>query len=132
MEDTTGVIYTQIPLAHLTELMLIRAESAGELGQNLEQAKADLDSVMTRAGIPLLANGASAATIIATARAERHKELVIEGNRLHELKRQAVRGNNSLLIRGAPWDCNGLVCQFPDNELAGNLNMVKNPEGGCN
>lgn len=132
IEDTLSQNYTQVPLVHLTELKLIRAESAAEQSTDLETAIADLNDILDRAGLPELTTNASAETIIATARAERRKELVIEGNRFHELKRIAVLENPGLKIRNAPWDCGGMVCQFPDNELQGNPDITPNPEGGCN
>lgn len=132
VEDTTQFNYTQVPLVHLTEMKLIRAEAAAELNTDLATAIIDLNDIMERAGIPTLANGSSVSTIIATARKERRKELVMEGNRFHELKRIAVLENPDLKIRTAPWDCAGMVCQLPDNELQGNPNLIPNPEGGCN
>ncbi|MEL6674430.1 MAG: RagB/SusD family nutrient uptake outer membrane protein [Bacteroidota bacterium] len=121
-----------VPLAHVTELKLIRAESAAELGSNLEQAEQDLSEIRTRAGLTPVSSGTPASSLIAICRAERELEMVSEGNRLHELKRRAVRGENSLRIRNAPWDCAGLVCQIPDAELKGNLDLIPNASGGCN
>lgn len=119
-----------VPLVHVTELSLIRAESAAENGSNLELARDDINAIRLRAGLSEIVGGSSSA-LIAAARAERELELIGEGNRLHELKRQAVNGNSSLNIRNAPWDCAGLVAQFPSAELQGNLDLVPNPEGGC-
>lgn len=121
-----------VPLVHLTELKLIRAESAGELGTNLDIAGKDLSDIRTRAGLSPLGSGLSASTIIETARKERELEMVGEGTRLHDLKRRAVNGESNLLIRGAIWSCPGLVAQIPDGELKGNLDMIPNEEGGCN
>lgn len=123
---------TQVPLVHLTELKLIRAESAAELNQNLPQAAADLSDIRLRAGLSAVPAGTLAVQLIQIARQERHIEMVIEGNRLHELKRQAVRGDANLQIRGIRWDCPGLVAQFPDNELQGNPRLKPNPTPGPN
>lgn len=120
-----------LPLVHVTELKLIRAESAAEQGANLDVAVADINDIRMRAGLGALSSS-SATTLIAAARAERELEMIGEGNRLHELKRQAVNGNTSMNIRNAPWDCPGLVAQFPSSELQGNLDFVPNPEGDCN
>ena len=138
--ETDLLKFFSVPLVHLSELKLIRAESAGELGQNLDVAVQDLNDLKTRAGIPTLQSGTGSVVIIREARAERAVELLLEGNRLHDLKRIATataRGltklpENNLLIRGAAWDCPGLVCQFPDNELSGNPGLQPNPSGGCN
>lgn len=119
-----------VPLVHVTGLKLIRAESAAELGSNLDVAEKDINDIRSRAGLAPVTG--SAANLIAAARAERELELLGEGNRLHELKRQAVLDNASLRIRNAPWDCAGLVAQFPSSELQGNLEFVPNEEGGCN
>jgi len=119
-----------VPLVHATELSLIRAEAAAENGANLDIALNDINKIRSRAGLSEIVGGA-VSVLIAAARAERELELIGEGNRLHELKRQAVLGNNSLNIRSAPWDCAGLVAQFPSAELQGNLDLVPNPEGGC-
>lgn len=124
----------QVTLAHITEMYLIRAESAAELGANLSQAAADLSLIRERAGygVGSVPGSTSATQLIQIARDERELEMFFEGNRLHELKRQAVRGNTGLLIRGAIWNCPGMVCQIPDNELSGNLNYTPNEQGGCN
>ena len=34
-------------------------------------------------------------------------------------------------INGAPWNCDGMAVQLPDEELAGNPSIVLNPTGGC-
>ena len=91
----------------------------------------DLNDIRTRAGLQPISANASALELITVARAERRIELVIEGNRLHDLKRQAVHDSPNLKIRGSDWDCPGLVAQIPDAELKGNLDMVPNEEGGC-
>ncbi|MEM7368106.1 MAG: RagB/SusD family nutrient uptake outer membrane protein [Bacteroidota bacterium] len=119
-----------VPLVHVTELKLIRAESAAETGSNLDLATADINDIRTRAGVAPITGGA--ASLLAAARGERELELVGEGNRLHELKRQAVHNLPSLNIRNALWDCAGLVAQFPSSELQGNLDFIPNEEGGCN
>ncbi len=121
-----------VPLAHITEMKLIRAESAAELNQNLSQAIDDLNDIRSRAGLTNVSATASASEIITKARSERRLELFGEGNRLHELKRIAVNGQADLKIRGSDWDCAGMVCQLPSNELQGNPSLTPNPAGGCN
>ena len=121
----------RIPLIHLTALKLIRAESIAETGGDLQTAIADLSEIRLRAGLPVVPVVSDAAEVRRIARIERRHELVGEGNRLHELKRQAVLDDEGLLIRNALWNCPGMVCQIPDNELAGNINYPPNEEGGC-
>ena len=80
----------RIPLIHLTALKLIRAESIAETGGDLQTAIADLSEIRLRAGLPEVPAVSDAAEVRRIARIERRHELVGEGNRLHELKRQAV------------------------------------------
>ncbi len=128
-----GLAYFRVPLVHLTELMLIRAESAAQLG-NTTTAISDLNKIRDRAygaGKNTVPNGTSAAQLIQIARTERRLELATEGNRLHELKRIAVLENNNLQIRGKVWNCNDMILQFTDSEISANPVLVQNPKGGC-
>lgn len=133
LTQCTKFAYTtaiNVPLVHLSEMKLIRAEAAAELQNPI--AVQDLNDIRIRAGLEPIANSTSFSDLITLIRSERRLELVAEGNRLHELKREAVRDQPNLKIRGtAPWDCPGMVCQLPDNELRGNPDMEPNPSGGC-
>ena len=121
--------YFNMPVVSLTELTLIHGESAAELNLRTE-AETDLNLIRVRAGLAEILN-ADAQTLISLIRAERRLEMVGEGVRTQDLKRQAVRGNTSLLVRGASWNCPGMVVQFPDTETRGNPSFELNPEGGC-
>ncbi|MEL6866973.1 MAG: RagB/SusD family nutrient uptake outer membrane protein [Bacteroidota bacterium] len=130
--------FVQIPLVHITELKLIRAEAAAELGSNLDVAIQDLNDIKLRADVPTLSDGASDLAIIQEARRERRIEMIGEGNRLHELKRIGAATRQGLTkladevkVRGAAWDCPGLVCQFPEIELVGSPELQPNPSGDC-
>ena len=125
-----GNDFFNLPVVHLTEIKLIRAEAAAELA-NTATAIQDLSDIRERAGLAAVPGGTSASELILIARQERRLEMVCEGNRLHELKRQATRDGSNILIRDAAWDCPGLVVQFPDIELSANPNLVANEEGGC-
>lgn len=129
MNRFNGIDYFNVPVVHLTELTLIRGEAAAAIG-NTTQAKADLDSIRVRAGLQPQA-ATDAATIILDLQSQRRIELIGEGTRLWDLKRQATNGNSGLTIRGSSWDCPGLVVQFPDDEIKGNPDLILNPEGGC-
>jgi len=125
-----------MPVLHLTEIRLIRAESAGEINQNLPVAIADLNLIITRAygaaSSLILPASANAAAIKEAARRERELELVGEGNRLHELKRRGAKGE-TVSIRGATYNCNGLIFPFPNNEVIYSAPLlIQNPIGGCN
>ncbi|MEN9347410.1 MAG: RagB/SusD family nutrient uptake outer membrane protein [Flavobacteriales bacterium] len=121
-----------VPLIHLTELRLLRAEALASLNQDLSTAIDDINAVRTRAygGFNELGSGATASEIIAAAREEYRKETLGEGKWLDQLKRRGAFGEN-ITIRNAPWDCPGSVLQFPNSEFNSSL-FVGNPEAGCN
>lgn len=122
-----------VPVIHLTEMKLMRAESAAELGTNLSVAIQDMNDIMGRAyaGKKLLAANASASLIKTNARLERDLEMAGEGNRISEIKRIGAKGEN-IDRRGAVWNCPGFILQFPTGEMASNTGFQSNPEGGCN
>jgi tetratricopeptide (TPR) repeat protein len=122
--------WLSVTLVSTTEMMLITAESLGELNQNLSTAISYLNQIKGRAGISQLTSGASAALVVSEARRESRLEFAGEGHRLHQLKRIGAKGE-FILIRNAPWDCPGMVLQFPASELAVR-GFLMNPEGGCN
>ena len=121
--------YINVPVLHLTEMKLIRAEALGELNTNLSQGEADINDIRMRAGVAPLSI-VSSSQLTDAAHAERRLEMVFEGDRVHQLKRQAVNGDVTE-IRDSPWDCAGMVIQFPNSE--GTVQgFIFNPEGGCN
>lgn len=124
-----------LPLIHLTEIKLIRAEAGAETGgANLAVALTDINQLMTRAygstAFNLPAN-ATAASIIATTRTERELEMVGEGNRTQEIKRIGARNGTNVDRRGSLWNCNGFILQFPKAEKDANTSFIMNVEGGC-
>jgi hypothetical protein len=125
-----------VAVIHLTEIKLIRAESAAEIGgANLVTGISDLNDILTRAygGVTMnLPETASPADVIRVARAQRELEMIGEGNRLQEIKRISARAGASPDRRGSSIFCPGMTLQFPQGEQAGNINFIMNPEGGCN
>jgi hypothetical protein len=121
--------YFNIPYLYLTEILLIHAESLAELGSDLFTAVDNINMVRARAGVSLLNENADVQTIINAARVERAKELIGEGRYVFDLKRRGALGED-ITIRQAPWNCNGMVLQFPISENTSNF--VMNPTGGCN
>lgn len=118
-----------VPVIHLGEMKLIRSESAAEQGF-LTESLIELNDIRRRAGLKnyiAFFNG----DIIDECRRQRRLELVLEGNRIHDLKRQAVRGNVGLRVRDALWNCPGMVFAIPDDEISANPLMIQNPAGGC-
>jgi tetratricopeptide (TPR) repeat protein len=130
--------YFDLPLVHLTEIKLIRAEAGAEIaGTNaaaLVTAITDINDIITRAygtGATLIPATATAATVITAVRSERELELVGEGNRTQEIKRIGVRSNVNIDRRSSPWNCNGFILQFPKSEQDAYAPFQLNPEGGC-
>lgn len=123
----------EIPVLYLTDMKLIRAESAAETGQNLSIGAQDINDILNRAyaGTKSIPLNSSASLIKTNARFERSIEFAAEGNRIAEIKRIGAKGEN-IDKRGAPWNCPGLVLQFPQGEMASNTAFQRNPEGGCN
>ncbi len=126
-----------IPYLHLTDIKLLRAESLGELNIRLTEARDDLNEIRTKnygAGTNPFTSTLQT-RIIEVAREERRIEMLGEGDRVFQLKRIGALGLNSALpipgleIRSAPWNCNGMILQFPASEKT--AEFVLNPEGGC-
>lgn len=123
--------FFNIPIFSYTQMMLIRAESAGELNQNIAQAIEDINAIRVRAYGGVLNNltlSATAQDVINAARTESRYELAFTGQRFHDIKRRGTQGE-PLIVRGAPWDCPGMVLQFPSTEETDLFPL--NPSGGC-
>lgn len=116
-----------IPILHLTEMKLIRAEAYASLGTNTSTAQEDINEIRTRAGLSTLTS--TGLQLLQDIRLERRKELCFEGDRTTQIKRFGVLGNESL-SRNAPWNCPGMVLQFPGSENTV-IGFVLNPTGGC-
>ena len=126
--------FFNVPLIHLTQLMLIRAESYGELGINLSTAVDDINTIRQRAGIIsqiyLLDATSSASDVITAARNEYRKETLGMGLWVEQLQRRGAMGED-ITIRNAPWNCPGMALQFSASE--GNVAGFEfNEFGGCN
>jgi hypothetical protein len=121
-----------VPIVHLTELHLVRAEAIAENGGDLNTAREDLNKIINRAYPPgyELTSGATAEDIIAEARRQYRIELIGEGKYTEQLRRYGVMGE-SVIIRNAPYDCPGMAIQFPNAESTV-IGFELNPEGGCN
>ncbi|MCX6189548.1 MAG: RagB/SusD family nutrient uptake outer membrane protein [Bacteroidetes bacterium] len=126
--------YFNIPVLYLTDMLLMRAEALAETTTNLSVAIADVNSIISRAFGGISQNislGSGAETIKVAARFERRLEMPMEGDRVQQLKRMGAKGEPNILIRNAPWNCNGLALQFPASEST-IKGFQMNPEGGCN
>ena len=124
--------YFNVPVLHLTEMKLIRAEALAQEGSDLATAIQDVNDIKERAygsSVNNLPPTSAASTIIEEVRFERRMELFGEGSRFHEMKRRAAIEGEALDSRGDPWDCNGMILQFPISEQSDQFEM--NPTGGC-
>ena len=121
-----------VPIVHLSELHLVRAEAIAENGGDLNTAREDINKIINRAYPPgyELASSTTAEEIIAEARRQYRIELIGEGKYTEQLRRYGVMGEN-IIIRDAPFDCPGMAIQFPNAESTV-IGFELNPEGGCN
>ena len=123
--------YFNIPILHLTEVYLCRAETHARLG-NISSAVADINRIIERAyltGSQILNESIPLEDLLEVIERERRLELCFEGDRIHYLRRKGAFYDNSLEIRGAAWDCDGFLLQFPATEQT--TVFEPNPPGGC-
>lgn len=131
--NNENINYFDLPILRLTIIKLIRAESLGEMNSSLDIALSDLNDIRNRAFLPgtnEVSPSATAEDIVSIARQEFRKETLGEGLYVDQQKRRGARGEN-ILIRNAPWNCDGMAIQFPLSENTG-VDFVFNPRGGCN
>ncbi|MFN0032425.1 MAG: RagB/SusD family nutrient uptake outer membrane protein [Flavobacteriales bacterium] len=127
-----GINFFDMPMLRLTVLQLIKAESLAALGNNGSEVVDILNAIRDRAfgpGIFPVSGAATASELVDIARDEFRKETLGEGLYLDLQMRQGALGEN-VIIRGAPWNCDGMAIQFPNSEGTG-IDFVFNPEGGC-
>jgi hypothetical protein len=106
------------PYLHLTDLKLMRAEVLAIQG-NSTGAISDLTPIIKRAYKASATKETYIASLSGSAlvdeiRLQRRLEMNCEGDRLHQVKRIGVsKGQDNLMVRGVPWNCNGMILQFP-------------------
>ena len=125
--------FMSVPVVHLSDLKLIRAEANAMLRRAYNEALDDVNDLRRRAGLDdlnIIGGVANWGALLDHIRDERRLELCFEGDRLFQLKRLGLMGAITQ-IRNAPWDCNGSVLQFPNSEQTGG-GFQMNPQGGCN
>lgn len=127
--------YFNVPVLHLTDMHLLRAEALLYLSSsNAAAAAADVNLIRERAygaTSPLLLdpNSATASEVLQAVRFERRIEMFGEGDRIQQLKRRGASGEAITVRGGAPWNCPGMVIQFPISEKTDLFEM--NQTGGC-
>ncbi len=123
--------FLNIPILTITQMQLIRAEAGAEIGVNIAQSIEDINEIRERAYGNSVANllpTATAQQIIAAARVERKLEFPFTGQRYFDLVRMGAKGEN-IVVRDAPWDCPGMILQFPSTEQTELFPL--NQSGGC-
>ena len=123
--------YFSVPVLHLTDLKLLRAECLALQNTDLATAIDDVNDILERAygdQSQNLGSNASAQTILNEARLQRRIEMIGEGDRVQSLKRRGAADEN-ILIREAPWNCPGMILQFPISEQTDIFPL--NQTGGC-
>lgn len=127
--------YFNVPVLHLTDMHLLRAEALLYLGSaNVPAAVADVNLIIERArgaGSPALLDPGTATLTetLEAVRYERRIEMFGEGDRIQQLKRRGASGETITVRDGAPWNCPGMILQFPISELVEGFEM--NETGGC-
>jgi hypothetical protein len=130
--------FFNVAYLHLTDMKLLRAEAIAESNGTLTTAVQDVNDIIKRsygaATTKVLPTSAIASDIITAARYQRRLEMVGEGDRTFQLKRIGAKGELvnglPLKIRKAPWNCAGMVLQFPISEKTSIF--IMNETGGCN
>jgi hypothetical protein len=121
-----------VPILHLTDMKLIRAEALALLNEDLATAEQDINDIRERAygsAVNNLPAGANSVSILNAARYERRIEMFGEGDRIQQLKRRGAIEGEAIEIRGDAWDCDGMILQFPSTERTSLFEL--NPQGGC-
>ncbi len=117
-----------IPIIRLAEILLIHAESAAEIN-NLPVASASYNAVRANSVTgytPITFS--SQATARTEIRKERRIELMFEGDRYHELRRQKVATMSGVpnLRPAVSYDDRTLLLPIPVSETSGNPAIVQN------
>ena len=105
----------------LAEVILISAEAKARIGTDLAGARALLNRVRTRAGLPA-STAATQAALLTAIEQERRVELAFEGHRWFDLIRFG-RAQTVLSIT----DGRRLLLPIPFREITNNKNITQNP-----
>ncbi|MCX2479378.1 RagB/SusD family nutrient uptake outer membrane protein [Pedobacter sp. MC2016-15] len=110
----------------LAEVYLIRAEARAQLN-NLAGARADLNTVRTRAGLPTLSTTLTQPEVLVAVEQERKVELFGEwGHRWFDLKR-TDRAVQVLTGLKPAFKTTSLLFPIPQSQIIANTNLTQNP-----
>jgi|GEM_PF-831409 len=85
--NPAGIGQTNVPVLRLAEMYLTRAESALMGTVNEDLARADLNAIRVLAGAPALDGSITGPALLDSVRIERRRELFLENDRYHQLRR---------------------------------------------
>ncbi len=125
--------FFNVPVLHLTQMMLVRAESYAMTNTNLSVAITDINKIIGRAytdNSKAISTSAAASEVLNAVRAQRRLEMLFQGDRIQEIKRLGAIEGQNLFVHGHPWNCKGIIMQFPITEKTSIFEI--NPTGGCN
>lgn len=117
-------------LLSLTEMYYIEAESILRTSGDVNRAKELLNAIRLRNGLAELETN-NPLVLLNELLIDKRKEFLAEGINLWDLKRRGAIHGEDVVIREAPWDCAGMVLQFPASEITV-VGFELNEEGGCN
>lgn len=110
----------------LAELYLVRAEARAQQGK-ISGARADLDMIRQRAGLPATTANSKAAVLTAIEH-ERQVELFTEwGHRWLDLKRTGTANAILGTVKSPGWQTTDALYPIPQNECAQNPELTQNP-----
>lgn len=123
-------LYFNTGLVNVTEIYYILAESLLRTDAPVDRPRALFNKIRTRNGIPPIEFNNRTA-MIDELLIDKRKEFLGEGINVFDLKRRGAIHGENIVVRGAPWNCDGMILQFPASELTVEF-FELNPEGGCN
>ncbi len=121
-----------VPLLNYSDIALMHAESLVETGGDLAEAVALTDAIRKRAydtNFVALDPAINANNLKLEIQKQRKLEFAFEGDWTQQLRRRGAAGE-TITIRQSPWDCPGMLIQFPMSERT--AGFIFNEEGGCN
>lgn len=127
---TTNAIATGVKVIRLSEMYLIRAEAAAELGNNT-RANADLNTIRQRGDAAAAALNLSGKNeLVEAILLERRKELNLEGFLLFDLgrrKKNIVRTDCNAITCNLNYPAAHYVLPIPEVSVRSNFRMIQNP-----
>jgi len=121
-----------VPLLNYSDLALMHAESLVETGGDLATAIQLTDAIRKRAydtNFVALDPAINSTNLKIEIQKQRKLEFAFEGDWTQQLRRRGAAGE-TITIRQSPWDCPGMLIQFPMSERT--AGFIFNEEGGCN